>query len=790
MLVAFASLLAVSPEAWGSTVSISGDTLLYTAADGERNVLTISRTPTGDYDLVDDPLVTIDAPDCAPPLAPNHVRCPAGVIASVQVYLVDRDDELTIADSAYPPVTGPLPPMLADGGAGRDTLVGASGSDELYGGSDADAVSGAAGADAVFGDSSQPHIDTGADGADGLDGGPGDDGRIAGGAGDDRVTGGTGDDRNVDGEEGDDEVRGGPGDDVAIGGPGTDRVEGGDGADGLDVPANEFFPDDLVTSGADTLDGGAGDDRLGVERRAPLEPDLLSGGEGSDSVTYAGRTSALTLTVDGLANDGQAGEGDDLREVEQLTGGAESDTLVGSGAADLLDGGPGDDQVAGLGGDDDLRGGANDGGSDGLDGGPGRDLLQGGPGDDSVAGGDGDDRGSGGGGSDSVSGDADQDDVAGGPGLDTVAGGDGNDTVRGGEAVLVGADLADDLDGGAGDDLLLAGPGNDTLDGGAGADRMNGEAGRDTATYASRFVAVSVTFDGVANDGEPGEGDNVDSDIEAVTGGAVADTLTGDARDNVLAGRSGEDRLEGAGGSDTLNGGTAPDVLVARDDGVDVVDCGMAGDLAILDPTDRARNCEHRDVPGSRRPVLGRAALLSTTLGEPTFRLPRAERFTPLEERLQLPLGTTIDARAARVLLTTARNRRGARQSAVFYDGAFSVRQARAGGRRGITEIRLRGGDFSVCAGAATPGPGAATAARKRRVRYVWGSGRGRYRTRGRYSAGVVRGTTWLTEDRCDGTLTRVATGTVVVRDFTLRRTVVVRAGESYLAPARRPDGS
>ena len=41
-----------------------------------------------------------------------------------------------------------------------------------------------------------------------------------------------------------------------------------------------------------------------------------------------------------------------------------------------------------------------------------------------------------------------------------------------------------------------------------------------------------------------------------------------------------------------------------------------------------------------------------------------------------------------------------------------------------------------------------------------------------------MRGTTWLTADRCDGTLTRVVTGSVVVRDFTLHRTVVVHAGE------------
>jgi hypothetical protein len=49
-----------------------------------------------------------------------------------------------------------------------------------------------------------------------------------------------------------------------------------------------------------------------------------------------------------------------------------------------------------------------------------------------------------------------------------------------------------------------------------------------------------------------------------------------------------------------------------------------------------------------------------------------------------------------------------------------------------------------------------------------------------------VRGTRWLTEDRCDGTLTRVTNGAVVVRDFKRHRSVVVRAGHSYLARAHR----
>jgi len=47
-----------------------------------------------------------------------------------------------------------------------------------------------------------------------------------------------------------------------------------------------------------------------------------------------------------------------------------------------------------------------------------------------------------------------------------------------------------------------------------------------------------------------------------------------------------------------------------------------------------------------------------------------------------------------------------------------------------------------------------------------------------------VRGTVWITSDRCDGTLTRVTRGTVAVRDFRGRETIVVRRGKSYLAEA------
>jgi ferric-dicitrate binding protein FerR (iron transport regulator) len=49
-----------------------------------------------------------------------------------------------------------------------------------------------------------------------------------------------------------------------------------------------------------------------------------------------------------------------------------------------------------------------------------------------------------------------------------------------------------------------------------------------------------------------------------------------------------------------------------------------------------------------------------------------------------------------------------------------------------------------------------------------------------------VRGTIWTVTDRCDGTLTTVKRGKVAVKDFRRKKTVLVRAGKSYLAKARR----
>ncbi len=118
--------------------------------------------------------------------------------------------------------------------------------------------------------------------------------------------------------------------------------------------------------------------------------DTYVGGGGYDTVTYEGRTEDLSLSPDGVANDGAAGEHDNIgTDVMGVGGGHGADTMTGNGGRNVFGGGEGDDVLAGAGGDDHLVGGS---GADKLTGGDGQDLLGGEDGDDMLDGGAGVDR--------------------------------------------------------------------------------------------------------------------------------------------------------------------------------------------------------------------------------------------------------------------------------------------------------------------------------------------------------------------------------------------------------------
>ena len=101
--------------------------------------------------------------------------------------------------------------------------------------------------------------------------------------------------------------------------------------------------------------------------------DEFEGGPGQDTASYEDAAAVVVSIGDG-ANDGTAGEGDEVEsDVERMQGSDHDDQLTGDAGANALYGRGGADQLAGGGGDDGLRGG------------PGADTLNGGDGAEDIA---------------------------------------------------------------------------------------------------------------------------------------------------------------------------------------------------------------------------------------------------------------------------------------------------------------------------------------------------------------------------------------------------------------------
>jgi hypothetical protein len=186
--------------------------------------------------------------------------------------------------------------------------------------------------------------------------------------------------------------------------------------------------------------------------------------------------------------------------------------------------------------------------------------------------------------------------------------------------------------------------------------------------------------------------------------------------------------------------------------------------------------------------VRGRVRVRNRAGGSGARASQKGTPFTPLTVPRELPVASFIDARRGTTRLTSARTRREDQiQDGLFSKGVFQVLQSRRVRARGLTTVRLKGGSFRRCRRAGKARGGARSAGLSRRViRRLRGNSRGRFRTTGRNSSATVRGTIWEVIDRCDGTLTKVKRGRVAVRDFRLKKTVIVRAGKSYLARSRR----
>ena len=173
---------------------------------------------------------------------------------------------------------------------------------------------------------------------------------------------------------------------------------------------------------------------------------------------------------------------------------------------------------------------------------------------------------------------------------------------------------------------------------------------------------ITLSMDGVANDGRPGENDNVvnvekveshvsgtfaggagdddfavlaniDEGNSSISGGAGNDKLVAGDYADTLDGGPGNDYINGGFGNDTITGGPGQDtilgdataascgwysytckipfgndVIYARDGEQDTIDCGVGEDRAVVDTIDIVSNCETVDAAGAPRAAAPRGA--------------------------------------------------------------------------------------------------------------------------------------------------------------------------------------
>jgi hypothetical protein len=166
---------------------------------------------------------------------------------------------------------------------------------------------------------------------------------------------------------------------------------------------------------------------------------------------------------------------------------------------------------------------------------------------------------------------------------------------------------------------------------------------------------------------------------------------------------------------------------------------------------------------------------------------PGTSGFVAANPTQDLPPGTTIDISGRRAMsILNYFNRRMTFLGVA--DGVPSrfvlINGLRTPGKP--IRMKLAGGRFGQCSKSGRKIQAYSSSDKKpgKPVRRLWGTGKGRYVTTGKYASATVRGTFWLVADYCNGTLVKVRSGTVVVRDLVENKSVVVKSGQAYFAKA------
>ena len=208
--------------------------------------------------------------------------------------------------------------------------------------------------------------------------------------------------------------------------------------------------------------------------------------------------------------------------------------------------------------------------------------------------------------------------------------------------------------------------------------------------------------------------------------------------------------------------------------------------------------------PPPTQPTLGQTFNIAPVSGVVLVKINGV--FVPLTQLRQIPQNVLINALHGTLQLITAAGGgpSGAHDAAAkhkpkiktqkgsFGGAIFKLNQTKSGAGKGLVTLTLvesafKGApSYALCkkGGKKKAGDASAAAASSKVLQLLHASAKGKFKTTGKYSAATVRGTKWTIADRCDGTVTHDVTDSVAVTDFVRHKTIILHAGQSYLALA------
>lgn len=202
----------------------------------------------------------------------------------------------------------------------------------------------------------------------------------------------------------------------------------------------------------------------------------------------------------------------------------------------------------------------------------------------------------------------------------------------------------------------------------------------------------------------------------------------------------------------------------------------------------------HGPEPGP--PTLGKTFNIGPVSG--LVLIYRNGQFIPLTEETQIGPGTVLDALHGTFELTIAIGSgpgardavaKGKTQHGAFGGAVVRIHQATGGSNKGLATVMMVESAYkgapsqAICRAPGSASDAHAAKLNTKVIQLLHASGHGKFATSGRYSAATVRGTVWDTIARCDGTLVRAIKDEVAVTDFIRHKTILLHAGQSYLAP-------